>query len=101
MREILEKRREMHACGASEPACGNRYSASLLNISAMSYGALSENAILALNRGARLGNFYHNTGEGGISRFHLQPGGDIVWNVGTGYFGCRCVRVLRHCCAQP
>ena len=60
-----------------------------MNISAMSYGALSDNAILALNGGAKLGNFYHNTGEGGVSRFHLQPGGDIVWNVGTGYFGCR------------
>jgi glutamate synthase domain-containing protein 2 len=68
--------------------CKHPYSASLLNISAMSYGALSENAILALNTAAKRGNFYHNTGEGGISRFHLQPGGDIVWNVGTGYFGC-------------
>jgi hypothetical protein len=75
----------------------HRYSASLLNISAMSYGSLSENAILALNKGARIGNFYHNTGEGGISRFHLQPGGDIVWNVGTGYFGCRCGKVTRPC----
>lgn len=71
------------------PNCKQPYSASLLNISAMSYGALSENAILALNKGAALGNFYHNTGEGGISRFHREPGGDIVWNVGTGYFGCR------------
>ena len=65
------------------------YSAALLNISAMSYGALSDNAITALNAGAKLGNFYHNTGEGGVSRFHQAPGGDIVWNVGTGYFGCR------------
>ena len=55
----------------------------------MSFGALSQNAILALNTGARQGNFYHNTGEGSISRFHKQPGGDIVWNIGTGYFGCR------------
>ena len=45
--------------------------------------------MLALNGGARLGGFFHNTGEGGISRFHLAPGGDIVWNIGTGYFGCR------------
>lgn len=49
----------------------------------MSYGALSENAILALNQGAKLGNFYHNTGEGGISSFHLEHGGDIVWNIGV------------------
>jgi glutamate synthase domain-containing protein 2 len=71
------------------PDCTQPYSASLLNVSAMSYGALSDNAILALNGGAKLGNFYHNTGEGGISRYHKQPGGDIVWNIGTGYFGCR------------
>uniref|UniRef100_A0A7S2R8T6 Glutamate synthase domain-containing protein n=1 Tax=Rhizochromulina marina TaxID=1034831 RepID=A0A7S2R8T6_9STRA len=68
--------------------CRQPYSASRLNISAMSYGALSDNAILALNTGARKGNFYHNTGEGGISRFHLDPGADVVWNIGTGYFGC-------------
>jgi len=61
----------------------------VFNVSAMSYGALSDNAILSLNGGAKLGNFYHNTGEGGISSFHKAPGGDIVWNIGTGYFGCR------------
>jgi len=55
----------------------------------MSYGALSCNAIQALNRGAAQGNFAHNTGEGGISIWHLQPGGDLVWQIGTGYFGCR------------
>ena len=76
-------------CVVGGPECKLPYSASLLNVSAMSYGALSQNAILALNGGAKLGNFYHNTGEGGISRFHKEPGGDIVWNVGTGYFGCR------------
>lgn len=69
--------------------CKQKYSSSILNISAMSYGALSDNAVLALNQGAKAGGFYHNTGEGGISRFHLEPGGDIVWNIGTGYFGCR------------
>ncbi len=69
------------------PAHG--YSSSILNVSGMSYGSLSENAILALNTAARLGSFSHNTGEGGISRFHLAPGGDIVWNIGSGYFGCR------------
>ena len=68
--------------------CSRPYSASLLNISAMSYGALSQNAVIALNRGAKMGGFAHNTGEGSISPFHLQ-GGDLIWQVGTGYFGCR------------
>ncbi len=67
----------------------NPYSASILNISAMSYGALSRNAIRALNLGAKQGGFYHNTGEGGVSPYHLEHGGDLVWQVGTGYFGCR------------
>jgi len=71
------------------PHCRQPYSASILNVSAMSYGAISNNAILALNSAAKMGGFYHNTGEGGISRFHKEPGGDIVWNIGTGYFGCR------------
>ena len=71
------------------PDCRRPYSASRLNISAMSFGALSSNAILALNEGARRGGFAHNTGEGGVSRYHLQPGGDLVWQIGTGYFGCR------------
>lgn len=70
------------------PACKQPYSASLLNISAMSFGSLSENAIKALNIGAKKGGFYHNTGEGGLTEFHLQ-GGDITWQIGTGYFGCR------------
>lgn len=65
------------------------YTAALLNISAMSYGAISRNAVLALNSGAKIGGFYHNTGEGGVSPWHLEMGGDIVWNIGTGYFGCR------------
>jgi glutamate synthase domain-containing protein 2 len=68
---------------------GKLYSASLLNISAMSFGSLSRNAIEALNRGAKLGNFAHNTGEGGISPYHLLGGGDLIWQIGTGYFGCR------------
>lgn len=63
------------------------YSASIFNISAMSYGALSDAAILALNGGAKLGNFYHNTGEGGISPYHIENGGDLCFQVGTGYFG--------------
>lgn len=70
-------------------ACSQPYAASHLNISAMSFGALSRNAILALNTGARLGNFAHNTGEGGLSQYHLKPGGDLIWQIGTGYFGCR------------
>jgi glutamate synthase domain-containing protein 2 len=55
----------------------------------MSFGALSKNAILALNDGARRGNFFHDTGEGSISKWHRQPGGDLVWEIGSGYFGCR------------
>ncbi len=69
--------------------CTKPYEASILNISAMSFGSLSKNAILSLNGGARLGGFAHNTGEGGISPYHLEPGGDIIWQIGTGYFGCR------------
>ncbi len=69
--------------------CKKPYSSSMLNISAMSYGSLSKNAILALNKGAKAGNFAHNTGEGSISPFHLEPGGDLIWQIGTGYFGCR------------
>ena len=65
------------------------YSASLLNISAMSYGALSANAIRALNKGAKIGNFFHDTGEGGISPYHREAGGDLIWEIGSGYFGCR------------
>ena len=69
--------------------CAQPYSASIFNISAMSYGSLSKNAIEALNGGAKDGDFYHNTGEGGLSPHHLDPGGDIVWQIGTAYFGCR------------
>lgn len=69
--------------------CTQPYAASPMNISAMSYGALSKHAIMALNKGARLGNFAHNTGEGGLSPYHLKYGGDIIWQIGTGYFGCR------------
>ena len=71
------------------PQCSRPYSASRLNISAMSFGALSPNAIHALNAGARRGGFAHNTGEGGLSPYHLAGGGDIIWQIGTGYFGCR------------
>lgn len=69
--------------------CSQPYSASIMNISAMSFGSLSANAIRALNQGARLGNFYHDTGEGSLSPYHLENGGDIVWQIASGYFGCR------------
>src|SRR5690625_1104350 len=69
--------------------CKQAYSASLLNVSAMSYGALSKNAVEALNGGAKIGGFAHNTGEGGISHYHLKHGGDLIWQIGTGYFGAR------------
>ncbi|WP_156306057.1 FMN-binding glutamate synthase family protein [Sphingobacterium endophyticum] len=69
-------------------SCKQPYSLSVFNISAMSYGALSRTAITALNKGAALQNFAHNTGEGGISQYHIS-GGDLIWQVGTGYFGCR------------
>jgi glutamate synthase domain-containing protein 2 len=65
------------------------YSASIFNISAMSFGALSANAILALNSGAQKGNFAHDTGEGSISKHHRVHGGDLIWEIGSGYFGCR------------
>lgn len=69
--------------------CKKPYRSSLLNVSAMSFGSLSKNAILALNQGAKAGKFAHNTGEGGISDYHLKGGGDLIWQIGTGYFGCR------------
>ncbi len=71
------------------PDCTHPYSCSLINISAMSFGAISPNAIRALNKGAKLGRFYHTTGEGGLSSYHKEFGGDLVWQIGTGYFGCR------------
>jgi glutamate synthase domain-containing protein 2 len=69
--------------------CKQPYDCSVLNVSAMSFGSLSKNAVMALNGGAKLGGFAHNTGEGGLSPYHLQPGGDIIWQIGTGYFGAR------------
>lgn len=71
------------------PDCRQPYSASIFNISAMSFGALSANAIRSLNRGAKLGGFAHDTGEGGYSPYHREGGGDIIWEIGSGYFGCR------------
>lgn len=69
--------------------CARPYNASVFNISAMSFGSLSANAILALNAGAARGGFYHDTGEGSISCYHTEHGGDLVWEIGSGYFGCR------------
>jgi glutamate synthase domain-containing protein 2 len=71
------------------PDCPRPYDASIFNISAMSFGALSPNAIRALNKGAKAGNFAHDTGEGGFSAYHREHGGDIIWEIGSGYFGAR------------
>lgn len=71
------------------PGCKRPYSMALLNVSAMSFGALSANAIRALNLGAKMGGFAHDTGEGGLASYHLENGGDLVWEIGSGYFGCR------------
>ncbi|MFI7586752.1 FMN-binding glutamate synthase family protein [Spongisporangium articulatum] len=71
------------------PDCTQPYEMALLNVSAMSFGALSANALRALNTGARLGGFAHDTGEGGLSKYHLENGGDLVWEIGSGYFGTR------------
>ncbi len=75
--------------GGVGSSCTQPYSASVFNISAMSFGALSANAILALNSGAKKGGFAHDTGEGSISQYHRQHGGDLIWEIGSGYFGCR------------
>ncbi|WP_233356076.1 FMN-binding glutamate synthase family protein [Henriciella aquimarina] len=71
------------------PGTAKPYSASVLNISAMSFGSLGAKPIEALNRGAAMGGFYHDTGEGGFSKYHKAGGGDVVWELGSGYFGCR------------
>ncbi len=90
-----------HSIAAREPSredfrikiggvdCAKPYSASVFNISAMSFGSLSANAILALNKGAKIGGFAHDTGEGGLSPYHRENGGDIIWELGSGYFGAR------------
>ena len=71
------------------PDCARPYSSSVFNISAMSFGSISANAIRSLNKGAKLGGFAHDTGEGGLSPYHREYGGDIIWEIGTGCFGCR------------
>lgn len=81
--------RELFRIDIGGPGCKVPYSASVFNISAMSYGSLSANAVRALNKGAKIGNFAHDTGEGGFSPYHRENGGDIIWEIGSGYFGCR------------
>ncbi len=71
------------------PQCAHPYTASIFNISAMSFGSLSANAIRALNKGAKRGGFAHDTGEGGLSPYHQEQGGDLIWEIGSGYFSCR------------
>ncbi|MEM9938190.1 MAG: FMN-binding glutamate synthase family protein [Pseudomonadota bacterium] len=82
--EDMDPRVRVGAPGTAKP-----YSASVLNISAMSFGSLGAHAIEALNRGAAKGGFFHDSGEGGVSRYHRAGGGDLVWELGSGYFGCR------------
>ena len=72
-----------------ENTCAKPYSTAMLNISAMSFGSLSAKAIEALNAGAAVGDFAHNTGEGSISKYHRSHGGDLIWELGSGYFGAR------------
>jgi glutamate synthase domain-containing protein 2 len=84
-----EPGREQPRITIGGPDCARPYSASVYNISAMSFGALSANAIRALNKGAKMGGFAHDTGEGGYSAYHKEHGGDIIWEIGSGYFGCR------------
>jgi len=78
-----------HRVRVGGPHCTRPYDMALLNVSAMSFGAISANAVRALNRGAAMGGFAHDTGEGGLTRYHLEHGGDLVWELGSGYFGAR------------
>ena len=84
-----EPSREPLSITIGGPDCTQPYRASVFNISGMSFGAISPNAIRAMNKGARLGGFAHVTGEGSVSRYHEEHGGDLIWQIGSGYFGCR------------
>jgi glutamate synthase domain-containing protein 2 len=84
---VIESHHFKVAVGGAQ--CKQPYDISLFNVSAMSFGALSANAIMALNKGAKKGGFAHDTGEGSISRYHREHGGDLIWEIGSGYFGCR------------
>ncbi len=81
--------KELYRVLIGNDQCSQPYSSSVFNISAMSFGSIGAHAILALNKGAHLGNFAHDTGEGGISEYHKKFNGDLIWEIGTGYFGCR------------
>ena len=89
LRPCLEADPDSFRVAVGGAQCAQPYAASVLNISALSFGAMSANAIRALNRGARLGGFAHDTGEGSISPYHREAGGDLIWEIGSGYFGCR------------
>src|SRR6185312_13125798 len=78
-----------HRVRIGGPDCKQPYDIALMNISSMSFGSLSKNAVLAMNKGASLGGFIHETGEGGLTRYHLEYGADLFWEIGSGYFGCR------------
>jgi len=78
-----------HRVRIGGPACTQPYDASLFNISSMSFGALSSHAVLAMGYGAARGGFAQETGEGGLTKYHLQTGADLIWEFGSGYFGCR------------
>ncbi len=88
-RPLVEDAARSFRVDVGGPVCSHPYSASVYNISAMSFGALSGAAVHAMNEGARKGGFAQVTGEGGISKYHLAAGGDLIWQIGTGYFGCR------------
>lgn len=80
---------DQHKVRVGSSQCSAPYDISLLNISSMSFGALSKNAVLAMNKGAAMGDFVHETGEGGLTKYHLEYGADLFWELGSGYFGCR------------
>ncbi|MGO2052261.1 FMN-binding glutamate synthase family protein [Glutamicibacter sp. BW80] len=81
--------KEQHRVNIGSSQCAQPYEMSLLNISSMSFGSLSANAVLAMNKGAAMGDFVHETGEGGLTKYHLEHGADLFWEIGSGYFGCR------------
>jgi glutamate synthase domain-containing protein 2 len=85
-KDLMSKPPRIHVGGKQ---CTQPYQSSIFNISAMSYGSLSAAAVRALNKGAKIGGFFHDTGEGGLSPYHLEYGADVVWEIGSGYFGCR------------
>ena len=80
---------EQHRVRIGGPDCTQPYDMSLMNVSSMSFGALSKNAVLAMNKGAAMGGFVQETGEGGLAPYHLEYGADLFWEIGSGYFGCR------------